>query len=935
MTTTISEEEEETSSTATATDYSNSDLNHSYGDLKNLNPCKTNPQEILKIMKKNSGNLSNKNDCIINHGTTGTNHGKNKNKIDVGKSVQVYWSSDETYYSGRVIQKAKKERQQQEQQPPFQPENEHPHLPADGIKEPVHILQKQAQEARQGGEEQPQVQEGLALPQDEDEDKILPSHKHEHYIYSPKDNEYKYLIKYDDGYEEWIDLSKMKINLMDDKTLKDQQDRIREAKKRVARLPLHTKLMVWWPREKNYFPGVLDRIVDGRSGDNAASDVDANAAAVNDNHKPHHIQYDDGDQEWTDLTYRDFNIVQVGVGALPEEQKQAQDEKLQQTQEEEEQQAQEEKLQQTQEEELKQTNHRQEEEEVQGSRSYISPSPKKKPKIGSNSYDDRLSLGSVSENKTKTNYYTSVLQDEMVKEQETEKDDNSAKEAAFQRSPNSNKAEQLIKMSMSLLSEKKIDENITTIQKLHEIQVQKLMMECSSKGLSAVPADVVKPWRDKHFAQMLLVLKAENNSTLYDNDALGAKLCQAEADAIKAYTRELEKNRVGGQSQNQMMGGTTKLSPIKNDMNISSKANGLDQRSPLPLDQQQLALKQLLDRQELEQLISQQQLQQALEHKNLRQELEHQQARERQMLQQRLEQQQLEQQQLVEQQQLQQLQQFHQLCKNDQTQEVFNQSGLYLSLQNLSNSSQRQDINRNGILSLPNAELPNAQLPNAQLPNAQLPNTQLPNTQLPNTQLPNTQTEQQGLQMQNLLNSQTCLHQQNVRLNLTNPLLPNPMPLNQATPTSALQQHSLLTPRINNVVPTGQGQAAPNVLAPLLPRPRPQPQQHLEVVKNYTTSTPKKGGQSKSTSLTLEEIKRAQVGQVGYFDNRAFVNNAVGKVQQGNYHLGPVAEEIPGTEHQRSFDQAQLFDIPSVCSDLQNTLQQDSFDPVTTEIQEV
>ncbi len=52
---------------------------------------------------------------------------------------------------------------------------------------------------------------------------------------------------------------------------------------------------MWWPLEKNHFTGTLIKIIRNESIDDK-------------NCQPHHIKYDDGDVEWTNLNFRNFDV---------------------------------------------------------------------------------------------------------------------------------------------------------------------------------------------------------------------------------------------------------------------------------------------------------------------------------------------------------------------------------------------------------------------------------------------------------------------------------------------------------------------------------------------------------------------------------------------------------------------------------------------------
>jgi hypothetical protein len=64
----------------------------------------------------------------------------------------------------------------------------------------------------------------------------------------------------------------------------------------VGKIELNSRVLVWWPYEKRYYSGTVDRIKVN------SSDPD-----------PHHILYDDGDREWTNLCHRDFKHIDAAA----------------------------------------------------------------------------------------------------------------------------------------------------------------------------------------------------------------------------------------------------------------------------------------------------------------------------------------------------------------------------------------------------------------------------------------------------------------------------------------------------------------------------------------------------------------------------------------------------------------------------------------------
>jgi len=64
----------------------------------------------------------------------------------------------------------------------------------------------------------------------------------------------------------------------------------------AGKIEVNSRVLVWWPYEKRYYSGTVDRIKVN------SSDPD-----------PHHILYDDGDREWTNLCHRDFKHIDAAA----------------------------------------------------------------------------------------------------------------------------------------------------------------------------------------------------------------------------------------------------------------------------------------------------------------------------------------------------------------------------------------------------------------------------------------------------------------------------------------------------------------------------------------------------------------------------------------------------------------------------------------------
>jgi hypothetical protein len=66
----------------------------------------------------------------------------------------------------------------------------------------------------------------------------------------------------------------------------------------TGEIEVNSRVLVWWPYEKKYYSGTVDRIKVN------SSDPD-----------PHHILYDDGDRQWTNLCHRDFKRIDAAAGS--------------------------------------------------------------------------------------------------------------------------------------------------------------------------------------------------------------------------------------------------------------------------------------------------------------------------------------------------------------------------------------------------------------------------------------------------------------------------------------------------------------------------------------------------------------------------------------------------------------------------------------------
>ena len=61
-------------------------------------------------------------------------------------------------------------------------------------------------------------------------------------------------------------------------------------------IKVKTRILVWWPYEKQYYSGTVDMI-------------------ENDKSDPHHVLYDDGDEQWTNLFQRDFKRIDTSASS--------------------------------------------------------------------------------------------------------------------------------------------------------------------------------------------------------------------------------------------------------------------------------------------------------------------------------------------------------------------------------------------------------------------------------------------------------------------------------------------------------------------------------------------------------------------------------------------------------------------------------------------
>jgi hypothetical protein len=67
----------------------------------------------------------------------------------------------------------------------------------------------------------------------------------------------------------------------------------------AGKIEVNSRVLVWWPYEEKYYSGTVDRIKVN------SSDPD-----------PHHILYDDGDRQWTNLCHCDFKRIDAAAASV-------------------------------------------------------------------------------------------------------------------------------------------------------------------------------------------------------------------------------------------------------------------------------------------------------------------------------------------------------------------------------------------------------------------------------------------------------------------------------------------------------------------------------------------------------------------------------------------------------------------------------------------
>jgi hypothetical protein len=94
-----------------------------------------------------------------------------------------------------------------------------------------------------------------------------------------------FFVEYDDGDQEWVD-AETKVKILNGTASKRQHER----NALVSRVRIGSRVSVWWPAENKNYIATVTKIKVGKS-------------------KPHYLEYEDGDVEWTNLLHRDFNFL--------------------------------------------------------------------------------------------------------------------------------------------------------------------------------------------------------------------------------------------------------------------------------------------------------------------------------------------------------------------------------------------------------------------------------------------------------------------------------------------------------------------------------------------------------------------------------------------------------------------------------------------------
>lgn len=103
-------------------------------------------------------------------------------------------------------------------------------------------------------------------------------------------------IEYDDGDKDWMNINKQKWrqSTKPDRFIMKEPLSFIQKQEKIAKLNVGSRIVVWWPKENEYYAGTI---------------VEIRTSGSSNKKKPHHIQYDDGDSDWEDLQYRKFKNV--------------------------------------------------------------------------------------------------------------------------------------------------------------------------------------------------------------------------------------------------------------------------------------------------------------------------------------------------------------------------------------------------------------------------------------------------------------------------------------------------------------------------------------------------------------------------------------------------------------------------------------------------
>ena len=127
------------------------------------------------------------------------------------------------------------------------------------------------------------------------------------------DNNGSVFVEYDDGDTGWVDIAadKWRLSTKPDKYI--MKDTLASALKEetIAKLEISDRISVWWPEEQEYYTGTL---LAKTSSNNDSNGEDSESDSYPS--QPHHIRYDDGDEEWTNLLHRKFRRVHPKVDRL-------------------------------------------------------------------------------------------------------------------------------------------------------------------------------------------------------------------------------------------------------------------------------------------------------------------------------------------------------------------------------------------------------------------------------------------------------------------------------------------------------------------------------------------------------------------------------------------------------------------------------------------